>query len=546
MSQQNVQPAARPEHDEGRLRWLWFITPLLVLGTTLALGASYRHVEQEALAAYQSQQLAAVQVIATRVGGRIASLVSASRGIDLFSMPEDHRGAWLEAQAERFGVVPGEAQMVVTGADGALIASTAEGGPPAHDHLGAGTICSLCRRAGALVLTSAPDLSGRVLTITYPTRQLRPLLQKHWGWLTDAHGEIVAHADTAQIGTRPFATERDDEQLTRMRELMAGGASASATYVWTDPLTAQAERRVASFAPVPGAPRGWSLAVSVSEDQALAGVTGALYALIWATIGLIAIVGTLGGLALLQSARAHRHREALANERLLMTQAAAHSERLALLGGITAGVAHDLASPLTALRSTLEYLEEEICRVDEEAFEDLRLASLQLVSLTADLNSFSKTQATEESCEVGRAARIAVRLLGPTLRSSCAVEVEIPELPSVRISERRLTQILMNLLTNASQVAETVWVRAAPDGEGAVVLTVEDDGPGIPDAIAPSVFEPFFTTKSAEQGTGLGLHLCRRYLDDAGGSISLERGEAGGARFRLRLGANIQPRRAVG
>ena len=116
-----------------------------------------------------------------------------------------------------------------------------------------------------------------------------------------------------------------------------------------------------------------------------------------------------------------------------------------------------------------------------------------------------------------------------------------PSLPAVALSHERIVQVLLNLLLNAGDaVPKTggrVVIRAARRGDRAVRLEVEDNGRGIAPEIQARLFEPFVTTKEVGKGTGLGLAVCRGLVEAAGGTIGVEKGSEGGARFVLDLPA---------
>lgn len=111
----------------------------------------------------------------------------------------------------------------------------------------------------------------------------------------------------------------------------------------------------------------------------------------------------------------------------------------------------------------------------------------------------------------------------------------------MRGDANQLQQVLLNLIVNAQQAITagkgygTVRITLAPDGPDRIVLTVEDDGPGIPDSLHTAIFRPFYTTKPAGKGTGLGLSISAGIMEAHGGTIAVETAETGGARFRLVL-----------
>jgi signal transduction histidine kinase len=123
------------------------------------------------------------------------------------------------------------------------------------------------------------------------------------------------------------------------------------------------------------------------------------------------------------------------------------------------------------------------------------------------------------------------------------VEVRLdlePELPPVLGDARAINQVFLNLLKNAAEAFEghrgVIDVRAFRQ-EGWILLEIQDDGPGVAPEIAARLFEPFFTTKEAGRGSGLGLSITQRIVDEHGGRIEFVRPEQGGSCFRIRLPA---------
>ncbi len=122
------------------------------------------------------------------------------------------------------------------------------------------------------------------------------------------------------------------------------------------------------------------------------------------------------------------------------------------------------------------------------------------------------------------------------------LELDLPPgLPAVRADERQLAQVFLNLLLNAGDaMAGAGRVRVAARLEAAMVIVqVDDSGPGLPPEVRPQVFDPFFTTKAPGQGTGLGLAVCHGILASFGGAIEAGEAPGGGARFTLRLPAEV-------
>jgi len=128
--------------------------------------------------------------------------------------------------------------------------------------------------------------------------------------------------------------------------------------------------------------------------------------------------------------------------------------------------------------------------------------------------------------------------------SRIRLKLELQEgLPRVKGDYAQLQQVLLNLLQNAQQamqesgVGRMLTVRVARAAAGRVRLEVQDDGPGIPEAIQSRIFDPFFTTKPAGKGTGLGLAIVSGFVRQQGGTIAVFSGPKGGARFVVELPA---------
>ncbi|WP_224249450.1 sensor histidine kinase [Hyalangium gracile] len=246
--------------------------------------------------------------------------------------------------------------------------------------------------------------------------------------------------------------------------------------------------------------------------------------------------------------------EQLADSEQRRVQAERHRaeiERLALVGQLASGVAHEVNNPLAFVKANLSFLEEELVehppvpgREDlREVLAETQQGVLRIQQIVTDLRQFSRKSITVEECAVADAVEEAQRLASVRLNSLGEVVREIPaDLPRVRVGQRQLVQVLLNLLVNAADAIEhseprrpaRIVLRARPSADG-VCLEVEDNGPGIPPDVMPRLVEPFFTTKPPGKGTGLGLALCREYIGRAGGSLVAESPREGGARFVIQL-----------
>jgi len=218
-----------------------------------------------------------------------------------------------------------------------------------------------------------------------------------------------------------------------------------------------------------------------------------------------------------------------------MERAAAHSERLARIGTLTAGVAHEIRGPLTVLGMLADELREDdptLGPLMDEAVERLR-------QISEDLTSFARRG--EESgpsvCDPAAAVRVAARMAKPRIQSGRHLPIELEPMPAVAMDTGRLVQVLMNLLFNAGDVTgegDTIRVTGRAV-DGGAELRVEDTGSGVPDALREQIFEPFVTTKGDGEGTGLGLYLCRQMVQTAAGRLTLDTTHEGGAAFVIWL-----------
>ncbi|WNG43483.1 two-component sensor histidine kinase [Archangium minus] len=230
------------------------------------------------------------------------------------------------------------------------------------------------------------------------------------------------------------------------------------------------------------------------------------------------------------------------------------AERLAQVGRLAAGVAHEVKNPLAYVQANLRFLLEEwrqpMTGATDTEYTDALQETMQGVErihqIVKDLTALSRAEESVEGvgrCELSPIIDASVRLASVRLKSLVKLSVEVPEALSVRAESRRLGQVLLNLLLNAADAIEDSKVldgRVAVRVEvqaGRVRLMVEDNGPGILPENLPRLFTSFFTTKAPGKGTGLGLALSRQYVESFGGTLHAENRPEGGARFIVELPA---------
>jgi two-component system, NtrC family, sensor kinase len=223
------------------------------------------------------------------------------------------------------------------------------------------------------------------------------------------------------------------------------------------------------------------------------------------------------------------------------------SERLASVGRLSAGLAHEIGNPISALMGLQDLVLAGGLSPEEERdfMQRMRRETERIHGILRDLLQFARPAAEhvpgaeQEPGDVEVAVRDTAALVAPQ-RSLKDVSLELqisPGLPPVALGNEQLMQVTLNLVMNAADaVGAGGKVRiAASRSPAGVRLLVEDDGPGVDPRVQAQLFEPFVTTKEIGKGTGLGLAVCRGLVEAAGGSIALDTEYRPGARFVVEL-----------
>jgi signal transduction histidine kinase len=229
----------------------------------------------------------------------------------------------------------------------------------------------------------------------------------------------------------------------------------------------------------------------------------------------------------------------------------AHEDRLASLGAVAAELVHEMTQPLTAIQGISQGILEQSRELSPETRQYLQVVveeARRLRELSQRLREFSRRSRGElRPADLNAIARDTCLLLRATARRrEVALEEDLAmDLPEVVVDRQGVAQVLLNLMTNALDAVEdspqprvrvrTGW--AASAREPTVELSVEDNGPGIAADLLPHIFEPFFSTKESNRGTGLGLAISKEIVERHGGTIRVEPGPTGGARFVASLPA---------
>lgn len=221
------------------------------------------------------------------------------------------------------------------------------------------------------------------------------------------------------------------------------------------------------------------------------------------------------------------------------------SEKLAGVGRLAAGVAHEIGNPLAAILGLVEILQLGATSRGEEAefLARIRSETERIHHIIRDLLDYARLRPDEPgraaSADVERVVEEAVALIAPQkdLRR-VTIERRVYESDlQVRAPAHELTQLVLNLLLNAADAVAgegQILIEVRRD-DGAIELAISDTGPGIAPAVRDQLFDPFVTTKPAGKGTGLGLAVCHAIVERLGGSIRGENLPRRGARFTVRL-----------
>ncbi len=248
--------------------------------------------------------------------------------------------------------------------------------------------------------------------------------------------------------------------------------------------------------------------------------------------------------------------------RLQRTQAElVSSARLASLGDLIRGVAHEINTPLGALSSNYDVtrralerlqiiLEDEV--VDEDELVEVRkivaavegvqetnaMAVERMVKLVQSLRTFGRPDRSEiDHVDLHEALESTLRLVSHELADRIRVEREFSDIPRVECYGHQVNQVFMNLLVNAIHAIRgegTITIRTRAEGDR-VLVEVEDTGIGIPVDSLERVFEPGFTTKGKRVGMGLGLLISRQIIERHGGALSVRSEEGRGSTFTVAL-----------
>jgi PAS domain S-box-containing protein len=217
------------------------------------------------------------------------------------------------------------------------------------------------------------------------------------------------------------------------------------------------------------------------------------------------------------------------------------SDRMASLGTLAAGIAHEINNPLSYVAGNLEVIAETLADASAAptaatlddigaAISDARDGAERVRKIVLGLRSFSHSEPNKlVAVELAGVIETAIRMAGNEIRHRAQLVRALGPTPPVLGDDGRLTQVFINLLTNAAHSIpegrtdrNRITVRTSTSEHGHAVIEIEDTGVGMTPEVQARVFDPFFTTKDVGAGTGLGLSICHGIIESLGGQISIE------------------------
>lgn len=242
-----------------------------------------------------------------------------------------------------------------------------------------------------------------------------------------------------------------------------------------------------------------------------------------------------------------------------------HADRMAALGKMSAGIAHEINNPMSYISTNLQTLKmfwgevetqflrkisdssegnsqlKFVLKETPEALKSMEHGISRVRNIVQGLKAFARQDKSERTpSSIGDSIDRAKELCGGGLKKLSKVECEkAADLPLLNVNAQQIEQVLVNLIINAvdameesNQGALKIVVARAQKG---VKIEIEDNGPGIPSELLDEIWNPFFTTKKVGKGTGLGLSISKGIIEDHGGNICAENKAEGGARFIINL-----------
>lgn len=386
------------------------------------------------------------------------------------------------------------------------------------------------------------------IEVALQKRELERQLSERERWFATTLKSIGDAVIATDVGLRITFMNVVAERVTGWTSSDATGKQLSEVMRLVDPKTGAAVRSPLEDALREGFTVELPLALLTPKQGAQRSITDSA-ALIVDDAG-----KTLGGVVVFRDVTEQRRLE----ERV------AQSERLAAIGTMSAGMAHEINNPLAYVLSNVTYaidglreLKDELRAVPgpvghalaslvadiSDALGDAREGSERVHRLVHELKKFGRSDKVETAVlELSEVLESAIRMTENIVRHHARVRRRYGTTPFVEASEGQLGQVFINLLVNAAQAmgegqvdTKEIVIATFTDEVGRAVAEIRDTGRGIAPEILPRIFEPFFTTKDVGQGSGLGLSIAHSIVASLGGEISVESRVGTGTTFRVAL-----------
>ncbi|MBW2091172.1 MAG: PAS domain S-box protein [Deltaproteobacteria bacterium] len=224
-----------------------------------------------------------------------------------------------------------------------------------------------------------------------------------------------------------------------------------------------------------------------------------------------------------------------------------HSEKLASIGILAAGIAHEIGNPLSAISGYTQILQNSGISEDEakEYLDAVADQARRIQRIIENLLDYSRpSTGIRSELNVVETVRTVMSMLA-SQQAFKGLEINLnldDDLPAVNMDRDHLAQLIINMALNAAQAMQgsgSLEITAALQ-EDRILIQLSDSGPGIPEAIKNRIFDPFFTTKSVGEGTGLGLSICQKIVESYNGSIAFDSQPGQGATFTISLPAAVK------
>ena len=228
------------------------------------------------------------------------------------------------------------------------------------------------------------------------------------------------------------------------------------------------------------------------------------------------------------------------------------ADRMASIGQLAAGVAHEINNPLAYVMANLAFVSEQVGAPDGSeigsALREAQEGARRVQKIVRDLKTLSRPERESRAqVDVNAVLESSIQMAWNEIRHRARLERELAKVPAVFANESQLGQVFLNLLINSAQAmpdgrADENVIRAVTrtDAKGQVVIEICDTGTGIPPQLMRRIFDPFFTTKPVGVGTGLGLSICHRIVSSMAGTIMCESEPGRGTTMRVTLPASGQ------